>query len=315
MDVDISVSHLSVRYRDFAAVDDISFEVRKGEIFAIIGPNGSGKTSTVECIEGLRRPFSGKISVLGMDPQKRRREINQKVGVQLQSTEYQSRVKVGELCGLFQSFYPAPADADSLLKEFGLLSKRKSYVSALSGGERQKLSVVLSLLPNPEVLFLDELTTGLDPEARRNLWDFIRKINDGGTTILMVSHFMDEVEYLASRVMLLKNGKILTSGTVGGLRKNLNVSHKASFRMCDNDRPRLDGMRSLRCISKLVCRNHDVTAFGNGESMKEAILEYLYGHGLRYSDFHFQEISFEDVYLFYTGYESGRADGDEQLER
>lgn len=312
MDANIRVNHLSVRYRDFVAVNDISFEVCKGEIFAIIGPNGSGKTSTVECVEGLRKPSSGEISVLGMDPQKRRREINRKVGVQLQSTEYQSRVKVGELCSLFQSFYTAPADVDPLLKEFGLLSKRKSYVSALSGGERQKLSVVLSLLPNPEILFLDELTTGLDPEARSNLWDLIQNINDGGTTILMVSHFMDEVEYLANRVMLLKDGKILTSGTVGELRKNLNVSHKASFRMRDNDSSQLDEMRSLPCISRLVTRNRDVTAYGNGESMKETILKYLNEHGLQYRDFHFQEISFEDVYLFYTGYESGRSDVDEK---
>lgn len=310
MDIDISIRHLSVRYGGFRAVNDVSFDVRKGEIVVVIGPNGSGKTSTVECAEGLRRPESGEISVLGMDPQKHRREINRRVGIQLQNTEYQSRIKVGELCSLFQSFYPDPADGVSLLNQFGLLQKKNDYVSSLSGGERQKLSVVLSLLPKPSVLFLDELTTGLDPEARRDIWDLIRKINDSGTTVLMVSHFMEEVEYLADRVILMKAGKILFMGTVAGMKTDFGCSHKVSFRVQNGAPFQPDEMRSQTGIQKLVCKDRDITAFGNGDSLQETVRNYLSARHLTYGNFQFQTVSLEDLYLFYTGYGSGRSERD-----
>lgn len=220
-EIQIIVKNLKVVYGDVIAVDNLSFEVKSGEILSIIGPNGSGKTSTVECIEGLRKPTSGEIVVFNMDPLKQKKEIYKYLGVQLQETQYPDKIKVKELCELFSSFYKKPTDWKILLTQFGLIDKQSMDVSKLSGGEKQKLSILLALLPKPKMLILDELTTGLDPEARHSLWNSIKSIKNAGITILLISHFMDEVEYLSDRILFLKKGKSIFLGTPNEMR-NLN---------------------------------------------------------------------------------------------
>lgn len=209
----IQVNHLSVKYRDIVAVDDVSFEVRENEIFGMIGPNGAGKTSLVEAIEGLRDTSSGEISILEMNPKADRIKLYNQIGVQLQQTSYPDQAKVEDICKLFSSFYDNPAPYDRLLSDMRLDRQRKTYINKLSGGEKQKLSILLSLLGSPKIVFWDELTTGLDPLARHEVWDMIRKYKRDGLTIVLITHFMDEIENLCDRVALMKAGKMIYIGT------------------------------------------------------------------------------------------------------
>lgn len=208
----VQVEHLALAYKNLRAVQDVSFSVKAGEIVAIIGQNGSGKTSTVECIEGLRKPDEGEIQVFGKNPWTHRREIYKKMGIQLQEAEYPPKIRVTELCELFASFYENPADWNLLLTQMGLEEKRKGMVHKLSGGERQRLSILLALMGRPKLLVLDELTTGLDPEVRQNMWDSFEKIREGGIAVLMVSHYLDEVEALADKILYMEKGKQLFFG-------------------------------------------------------------------------------------------------------
>lgn len=217
MEMLAEISNLTVRYGQVTAVDGVSLTLGRGEIVAVLGPNGSGKTSMVECLEGLRRPAEGTVQVLGMDPHTQRQQVYQHLGVQLQSAEYPDKIKVGELCRLFSSFYSTPADWSLLAKQLGLEDKHNRYIQKLSGGERQRLSILLALLPKPQLLILDELTTGLDPEVRRSLWDSLKAIRDFGTGILLVSHYMDEVAVLADRLAFMLDGKMVYTGTPAGL--------------------------------------------------------------------------------------------------
>lgn len=188
----VQVENLNLAYKNIHAVRNVSFSVRPGEILAVIGQNGSGKTSTVECIEGLRKPDSGLIQIFGKDPWLHRGEVYEKMGVQLQESEYPSKIRVAELCRLFAGFYEKPADWNMLLKQMGLEGKRKSLIHKLSGGEKQRLSILLALMGRPKLLVLDELTTGLDPEVRQNMLISFENIRKSGVAIIMVSHYLDE---------------------------------------------------------------------------------------------------------------------------
>lgn len=207
------INHLSLAYGQTQAVRDVSFELYAGEILAVIGPNGSGKTSSIECLEGLRRPTGGKVELLGMDPYTDRRRVYRQVGIQLQTAEYPDKLKVHELCRLFSAFYEAPAGWKQLLEQLGLQDKAFRTVKKLSGGEKQRLSILLALLPRPKLLILDELTTGLDPEVRRDMWESLKQVRQMGMTILLVSHYLDEVAYLADRLVYMENGVCPFSGT------------------------------------------------------------------------------------------------------
>jgi len=212
------VNDLSVRYGNTIAVDKISFEVAPGEIVAVIGSNGCGKTSSMECLGGLRNPSGGTVAIFGKNPKMDRKEIYRQLGVQLQEASYPEKIKVDEICSWFSSFYSNPMDYKKLLNQLGLLDKKKSYVSKLSGGQKQRLSIVLAMLPRPKMLILDELTTGLDPEARRSIWEVLKIIRSEGTGILLVSHYMDEVENLADRIMFMQSGKMIFTGTLTALK-------------------------------------------------------------------------------------------------
>lgn len=209
----VQVENLNLAYKNLRAVQSVSFSVKSGEILAVIGQNGSGKTSAVECVEGLRKPDSGLIRVFEKDPWLHRSEIYKEMGVQLQEAEYPLKIRVEELCRLFASFYEKPADWNLLLTQMGLDEKRKRPVHKLSGGEKQRLSILLSLMGRPKLLVLDELTTGLDPEVRQNMWISFENIRESGVAIIMVSHYLDEVEALADKILYLEKGKQQFFGT------------------------------------------------------------------------------------------------------
>ena len=210
----ISVKNLKKSYNNIVAVNDISFSVKKGEFFGLLGHNGAGKSTTIDCILGLKAFDSGVVKILDKDPKKSSKVIFEKVGVQLQLSSYPDKIKVYEICEETAALYSESCDYNQLLKKFSLDKVKKNYVSTLSGGEKQKLAVILSLIPNPEVVFLDELTTGLDVEARRDVWKLLKSLKKDKVTILLTSHYMDEVEALCDKIVIIKNGKLLASGTV-----------------------------------------------------------------------------------------------------
>jgi len=210
----IKVEKLSKSYSNVTAVKNLDIAVRRGEFFGLLGANGAGKSTTIECILGTVKQDSGVVSILGMNPQKDRKILFERVGVQFQEANYQDKIRVMELCEITASLYKTPLDYENLLKQFGISEKLKSPVSELSGGQKQRLFIVLALIPNPEVVFLDELTTGLDTRARRDVWNSLSSLKEKGLTILLTSHFMDEVEALCDKIMILKNGKSIFYGTI-----------------------------------------------------------------------------------------------------
>nr|WP_306237707.1 ABC transporter ATP-binding protein [Ornithinimicrobium sp. HY1745] len=227
----IEVRNLHKRYGQHVAVDDVSFTVDEGEIFGIIGPNGAGKSTTVESIAGLRTPDSGSISVLGLDPIKDRAEVRQRLGVQLQESSFPDAIKVAEALDLYSSFYRDPADWRELMELLGLTEKRKAQYKTLSGGQKQRLSIALALVGNPKVAILDELTTGLDPQARRDTWSLIERVRDTGVTILLVTHFMDEAERLSDRIAVIDGGRVAAVDTAAGLIAQVSAAQQVRFRL------------------------------------------------------------------------------------
>ena len=210
----INVWEMTKSFHGRKVVDGLSFSVQKGEVFGLLGHNGAGKSTTIEMILGLKKPDYGKAVLLGREPGKQRKEIFEKVGVQLQASNYQTAIRVEEVCKEHAALYRNPRDYEELLEKFGLANLRKSQVVKLSGGERQKLSVVLALIGNPEIVFLDELTTGLDVAARREVWRTLKELKESGMTIFLTTHYMEEAGNLCDRIMLIKNGKTVTQGTI-----------------------------------------------------------------------------------------------------
>lgn len=210
----ISVNNLCKSYDGVEVIKNISLNVKKGEVFGLLGANGAGKSTTIECILGTKNFDSGEVSIWGMNPQKERKKLFQKVGVHFQESNYQDKIKVKELCENTEVLYKNPLNYTNLLEQFKLQDKAENLVSDLSGGERQRLFIILSLIPNPEVVFLDELTTGLDVKARRDVWKSLLKLKKQGFTIFLTSHFMDEVEALCDKICILKSGNIIFEGTV-----------------------------------------------------------------------------------------------------
>ena len=209
----VSVRNLTKSFSGRRVVDDLSFDVQRGEVFALLGHNGAGKSTTIDLILGLKAPDGGSAKILGTDAAKNRKQVFERVGVQLQNTQYQPNITVEEACIEYASLYAAPADYPQLLEQFGLGTLRKNFVSKLSGGERQKLSVVLALIGSPEIVFLDELTTGLDVVARREVWRTLKQLKDQGLTIFLTTHYMEEAEALCDRVCIIKSGKKAAEGT------------------------------------------------------------------------------------------------------
>lgn len=210
----IVVKNLTKKYGNQIAVDNLSFQVKRGEVFGLLGANGAGKSSTIECILGTKKMDFGKVSVLGMNPIKERTKLFERVGVQFQESKYQDLIKVEELCEITAALYKETRSYEELLTDFGIADKKRAYVKELSGGERQRLFIVLALITNPELVFLDELTTGLDARARRGVWSILERLKKQGLSILLTSHYMDEVEALCDEILILKKGKTVFHGTV-----------------------------------------------------------------------------------------------------
>lgn len=214
METVLEVINLNKSYGDMIAASNINISVRRGEVFGLLGANGAGKSTTIECILGTKKYDSGSVSILGMNPQSSRKELFERIGVQFQESNYQDKITVNELCEVTNSLYSTSSDYMDLLKRFCLWEKRKSLVNELSGGQKQRLFIVLALIPNPELVFLDELTTGLDARARRDVWECLSALKSKGLTIVLTSHFMDEVEALCDTISILKHGEIIFHGTV-----------------------------------------------------------------------------------------------------
>src|SRR5580692_12035138 len=213
----IHVASVRKTYGRTVAVDEVSFDVHPGEIFGLIGPNGAGKTTTMECVNGLRAPDRGLISVLGLEPRRDIYALQERIGVQLQAAQLQKRIKVREAVGLWASLYRTPVDGDRLIEQLGLGEKRNAWFMTLSGGQKQRLFIALALINDPEVVFLDELTTGLDPQSRRAIWNLVRGIRDHGKTVFKTTHLMEEAERLCDRVAIIEHGKIIDVGSPGEL--------------------------------------------------------------------------------------------------
>lgn len=214
MKATIEVRSLCKSYNNVKAVENVSITAYHGEVFGLLGANGAGKSTIIECILGTKKADSGSVSILGMNPQTERQTVFERVGVQFQEASYQDKIRVAELCEVTASLYKSPQDYTALLKQFGLIDKLNSLVSELSGGQKQRLFIVLALIPNPEVVFLDELTTGLDAKARRDVWKSLSELKEKGITILLTSHYMDEVETLCDRILIIKKGKSIFCGSV-----------------------------------------------------------------------------------------------------
>src|SRR5512136_1647323 len=229
MDTIVQVEGLHKVYGATVAVEDVSFEVKEGEIFGMVGPNGAGKTTTIECLEGLRKPDAGTVRVLGADPQQAGQTLCLRAGMQLQQSNLPDRMKVREALDLYASFYPNPVDWEELLTQLGLEEKRNAAFSKLSGGQKQRLFIALALLPDPQLVFLDELTTGLDPQARHAIWDLVRDMRRRGKTVILSTHFMEEAERLCDRVAILDRGKIVALDTPASLIRSLGAEERVVF--------------------------------------------------------------------------------------
>jgi ABC-2 type transport system ATP-binding protein len=297
----IGVRHLRKAYGDTVAVDDVSFTVAEGEIFGILGPNGAGKTTTVECVEGLRRPDGGEISVLGLDPRHHRAELTQRLGVQLQDSQLPDKLRVGEALGLYSSFYRTPADWRALMDVLGLADKENTRFGKLSGGQKQRVSIALALVGTPQVAVLDELTTGLDPQARRDTWELIEGVRDRGVTIVLVSHFMEEAERLCDRVALIDHGRLVVD-TPAALAERVQAGQRIQFRPSV---PFDDGLLThLPEVTSISHRGDVVVVTGNGNVLN-AVISALARNQIEAGQLRVEQASLEDAFLALTGRHAG----------
>ena len=297
--VAIEVRDLCKRYGEVRAVDGISFDVMRGEVFGMLGPNGAGKTTTVEIVEGLRGADSGRVSVLGYDVARQTRAVKERIGVQLQQPALLPLLTVAEVLGLFGSFYAQPRPVDDLVRMVGLEESRDRRTGQLSGGQAQRLSVALALVNRPEILFLDEPTTGLDPQARANLWDLIETVRAEGTTVLLTTHYMEEAERLCDRVAIVDHGRIVALDAPRRLI-DANFSETAViFRMRaapEPDLARLTGVHRVELVGdEVTLYSADVPA------TMAALLGWTRERGLRLEGLHVRGATLEDVFLRLTG--------------
>ncbi|MBK7893713.1 MAG: ABC transporter ATP-binding protein [Anaerolineaceae bacterium] len=294
----IEVQNLRKEYGRTIAVDNISFNVQQGEIFTIVGPNGAGKSTTVESIMGLRQPDQGTIRVLGLDPQKDEQELRQRIGIQLQEAALPDRLKVWEALNLYSSFYEKTVPWEKLLNDWGLTEKRNTHFKNLSGGQKQRLFVALALLNDPELVFLDELTTGLDPQARRATWDAVRAIRDQGKTVVLVTHFMDEAEELADRIAIIDQGNVVALDTPGALIQNLHAETRVRFTTYNGYDPQQ--LRTVAGVTDVEQRGKQVIVQGNGALLAH-VATALAEHNVTPTDLRVEQANLEDVFLALTG--------------
>jgi ABC-2 type transport system ATP-binding protein len=293
----IEVKQLKKAYGMTVAVKDVTFEVAEGEIFGMLGPNGAGKTTTVECLQGLRRPDSGYLRVLGFDPQADKQALRQHIGSQLQESALPDRIKVWEALDLFGSFIPGSPDWKVLMEQWGLAGKHNASFGSLSGGQRQRLFVALALVNNPRLVFLDEMTTGLDPAARRMAWELIRQIRDRGTTVVLVTHFMEEAQQLCDRVAVIDRGQVIALNTPQGL---INTFAKLIRVIFSADSSDISWLEKVPHVQKVTRRGNRVEIEGDGPVLP-LVAAALVNHGITPADLHTEQPTLEDVFLTITG--------------
>lgn len=296
----ITVDSLSKRYGDVHAVVDVSFEVHEGEIFGVLGPNGAGKTTSVECVQGLRRADQGRVQVLGLDPTTHASELRALIGSQLQESSLPPRLRVAEALELFSSFQHGGPSWRTVMNDWGLGGKAKASFGSLSGGQRQRLLVALALVNAPRVVFLDEMTTGLDPAARRSTWDLIERIRSSGTTVVLVTHFMDEAERLCDRLAVINRGRVIASGTPAELVAGSSDEVTVTFTAEGADVSYLGSLPGVRRVETLGAR---VRLHGE-PSVTPRVGKALVDHGLVPGDMDVKHPSLEDVYMGLVGRES-----------
>jgi ABC-2 type transport system ATP-binding protein len=278
----------------------VSFDVRQGEIFGLIGPNGAGKTTTMECVEGIRKPDRGSIAVLGLDPFRDVYRLQERIGVQLQQAHLQKRIKVWEAMHLWASLYRRPAaDGERLLQQLGLADKRDAWFMTLSGGQQQRLFIALALINDPEVVFLDELTTGLDPQARRAIWDLVRGIRDRGKTVFMTTHLMEEAERLCDRVAIIEHGRIIDVDTPQGLVDRHCPERSVVLHTDDPDAEA--HFRALPRVDAVAREGSAVTIRGRGDGLITGVIQCLAEHRVHVTSFRAEQPNLEDVFLKLTG--------------
>ncbi len=297
----VEVDGLRKKYGTTIAVDHVSFDVIEGEIFGIVGPNGAGKTTTIECLEGLRKPDQGKICVLGKDPQQDHQFIKLNTGMQLQQSNLPERMHVWEALDLYSTFYPKPADWRILLKQLGLDEKKNTPFAKLSGGQKQRLFIALALLPDPQIIFLDELTTGLDPQARHVIWDLVRDVRAKGKTILLTTHFMEEAERLCDRVAIFDYGKIVALDTPAELIRNIGSQERIIFQLDGNLPPEFES--ALSGIGRIEKIDDQITVHSlqKEESLLVKVVDLLAKLKIQFQGLRTEQASLEDVFLKLTG--------------
>jgi ABC-2 type transport system ATP-binding protein len=296
----IRVDAIKKTYGATVAVDDVSFEVQPGEIFGLIGPNGAGKTTTLECVEGLRTPDRGTISVLGLDPIRDARSLQERIGVQLQEAQLQKRIKVREAVALWASLYRRPSDGDRLIDQLGLSEKRNAWFMSLSGGQKQRLFIALALINDPELVFLDELTTGLDPQARRAIWDLVRGIRQRGKTVFLTTHLMEEAERLCDRVAIIDHGRIVDLGTPAALVKRHCPEHTVV--VVTDDATAAQRFEAIPQMRSVIADGSRITLRGGGDDLVTAVVRCLAEHRIRVIEFRTEVPTLEDVFLRVTGH-------------
>ncbi|MFK0243947.1 ABC transporter ATP-binding protein [Amycolatopsis azurea] len=294
----IEVDGLVKRYGDHTAVDGVGFSVERGEIFGILGPNGAGKTTTVECVEGLRTPDGGIIRVCGLDPRRESGELRQLLGAQLQESELPDRLEVGEALKLYSSFYREPADWRELLGTLDLTDKVDTQFRRLSGGQKQRLSIALALIGNPRVAVLDELTTGLDPQARRDAWDLIEAVRDRGVTILLVTHFMEEAERLCDRIAVIDSGKVAALDTPAGLVARVDDRQRVRFRPSAPLDPAV--LTALPEVSSVERAGERLVVTGTGNLLL-AVTTVLARNQVTAAELRVEQTSLDDAFVALTG--------------
>lgn len=297
----IKVEHLRKVYGKVVAVNDISFEVQEGEIFGMVGPNGAGKTTTIECLESLRNPDSGKISVLGLNPRNDGYALRERIGIQLQEATLYDRIRVWEALDLFTSFYHHSIDWNSLLETLGLEDKRNSYINKLSGGQKQRLYIALALVNDPELIFLDELTTGLDPQGRRMMWKLVQDIRNQGKTVFLTTHYMEEAEQLCNRVAIIDRGNIIALDTPENLIRSLGVDSRIIFSV--KEPFEVDHLKKLKRVSRVECSNERVIVYGQGEKLVGEVVNMLTVDGVHFYNLRTEQPTLDDVFLTLTGHE------------
>jgi ABC-2 type transport system ATP-binding protein len=296
----IAVSNLGKRYGSTVAVDDVSLQVFEGEIFGLIGPNGAGKTTTMECVEGNRVADKGTISVLGLDPRRDANALRQRIGVQHQEAQLQKRIKVWEAVDLWRSLYPRVVDTDTLLARLGLEAKRDAWFMTLSGGQKQRLFIALALIHEPEVVFLDELTTGLDPQARRAIWALVTGIRDRGTTVFLTTHLMEEAEKLCDRVAIIEHGRIIELGAPGDLVQKHCPERSVVF--TSDDENVAERLQMLGVVERGEGSVTTYTIRGAGDDFVTEVINVIAREGIRVRGFRTEIPTLEDVFLKLTGH-------------